>query len=123
MEIQPPLFPGYLFVWIELQWYAIHSIPGVIRLIRVGDCPARVPDAVITELRNRERNGSVELAEPPRLRRGDPVRIVRGAFSGCLALYAGQAPHERVAVLLQLLGSQRRTELSAGDVVPLADVQ
>ena len=71
-EIQPPLFPGYLFVWIETQWYAICSTPGVVRLIRAGDCPARVPDFVVDELRSRERDGLVELTRPRRLRHGDP---------------------------------------------------
>jgi hypothetical protein len=34
-------------------------------------------------------------------------------------LYAGQAPRERVAVLLMWLGGQRRTELPAADVVAI----
>jgi transcriptional antiterminator RfaH len=114
--VQPPLFPGYLFIRIEQQWYAICSTPGVIRLIRAGDCPARVPDAVINELRGREHNGLIELAKPPRLRPGDPVRIVRGIFSGHRALYVGQTSRERIMLLLSLLGGQRRIELPKDDV-------
>jgi hypothetical protein len=52
----------------------------------------------------------------PGLRRGDPVRIARGIFTGELALYDGMRPHERVGVLLRVLG---RVELPAGDVVPI----
>jgi hypothetical protein len=44
---------------------------------------------------------------------------VHGPFREHLALYAGQAAHERVAVLLQLLGGQQRAELPADAVVPI----
>jgi hypothetical protein len=57
--------------------------------------------------------------KPRRLRCGDQVRIVHGPFREHLALYAGQAAHERVAVLLQLLGGQQRAELPADAVVPI----
>ena len=101
VEVSPPLFPGYLFIAIVLQWHGARWCPGVLNLIMAGDGPARVPDAVIAELRGRERNGLVELTQPPRFRRGDQVRIVCGPFRDHLALYAGQTAHERVAVLLQ----------------------
>jgi transcription antitermination factor NusG len=69
VEVSPPLFPGYLFVAIVLQWHGARWCPGILNLLMDGDRPARVPDAVITELRGRERNGLVELARPPRFRR------------------------------------------------------
>ena len=116
LEVSPPLFPGYLFVAIVLQWHGARWCPGVLNLLMDGERPARVPDAVIAELRGRERNGLVELAKPPRFRRGDRVRIVQGPFRNQLALYAGQAASERVAVLLQLLGGQQRAELPANAI-------
>jgi transcriptional antiterminator RfaH len=106
------LFPGYAFVLIELQWHAARWSPGV-RLVLDGLQPARVPDKVIAELRGRERNGLVELPSPPGFHRGDMVRITRGVFAGQSALFDGMRPHERIAVLLQLLG---RVELPKGDI-------
>jgi transcriptional antiterminator RfaH len=113
----PALFPGYAFVLIELQWHAARWSPGVLRLVLDGDRPAKVPDRVIIDLKRRERGGLIELPQPAGFRRGDTVRITRGVFTGHLALFEGQRPHERVAVLLQLLG---RVELPEGDVVPVA---
>jgi transcriptional antiterminator RfaH len=110
---EPPLFPGYAFVLIVAQWYSARWCPGVVTLIMDGVGPARVPDRVIAEIRSRERGGLIELPKPPRLRRGDRVRITSGAFTDHLAIYQGQAAHERVAVLLQLLGGRQRTELPA----------
>jgi transcriptional antiterminator RfaH len=120
IEVTPPLFPGYAFVAIELQWVQASYAPGVIRLVLDGDRPARVPDRIIAELRGRERNGLIELPKPRGLSSGDPVRVLHGPFAGRLALYQGQAPHERVAVLLSLLGGgQLRATLPKGDVQTL----
>jgi transcriptional antiterminator RfaH len=110
------LFPGYAFVLIELQWHAARWSPGVLRLVLDGMQPAKVPDKVIAELKGREHNGLVELPAPLGFRRGDQVRITRGVLAGQLALFDGMRPHERVAVLLQLLG---RVELPKGDIVPV----
>jgi transcriptional antiterminator RfaH len=66
VEVRPPLFPGYVFVAIVLQWHRARWCPGVLSLIMAGDGPARVPDDVIAELRSRERDGLIELAKPPR---------------------------------------------------------
>jgi transcriptional antiterminator RfaH len=121
VKAAPLLFPGYAFVAIELQWRAAHYAPGVIRLVQDGQQPAVVPDQVIAELRAREVGGLIELPRARGLCAGDRVRIRRGAFAGHLAVFAGMAPHERVAVLLALLGGHQRVTLPKGDVVPMAD--
>ncbi len=110
------LFPSYVFVAIESGWWHARWAAGVIRLVMGGDLPARVPDGVVAELRGRERNGLVQLPRPPGLQRGDMVRIVHGAFAGQLGLFDGMKPHERVAVLLAILGGQRIIELAKADI-------
>ena len=69
----PLLFPGYLFFVVEAQWHAARWTPGVIGLIMDGIGPARVPDAVIAEIRGREVGGLIELAPPSPLRPGARV--------------------------------------------------
>lgn len=85
VEVKPPLFPGYAFVFVELQWHAARWCPGILAIIMDGPTPARVPDRIIAEIRSRERGGCVELPKPPGMQRGDRVRITTGAFSGHLA--------------------------------------
>jgi transcriptional antiterminator RfaH len=114
IETAPPLFPGYAFVLVTLQWHAARWAPGVARIVLDGAAPAKVPDAVIAEIRSRERGGLVEL--PSRFKRGDPVRILRGPFEGRLAIYAEMKPRERVEVLLTLLGGQQRVAIARSDV-------
>jgi len=73
--------------------------------------PAHVPDAVISEIRSRERGGFVELPRPHGFRPGMRVRVVSGPLSEQIGMLAALRPHERVLVLLQLLGGQQRVEL------------
>ena len=112
IEVRPPLFPGYCFLTVEAQWYAARWSIGVIGLIMDGVRPARVADQIIDDLRKRERNGLIELPQRSELKPGDRVRVLHGPLAGQLGLYAGQRPHERVLVLLALLGGQQRVELA-----------
>ena len=115
IEVRPPLFPGYCFIQIELQWHTARWAPGVVRLVLDGVQPARVPDTVISEIKSRERNGLIELIKPP-LRRGARVKILHGPFRDHLAIFADMKPRERVEVLLQILGGEQRLELARTDI-------
>src|SRR5262249_62347890 len=119
VEVRPPLFPGYCFFVVESQWHAARWSIGVIGLIMNGVQPARVADSVISEIRARERGGLVELPKREEFRMGEAVRVTHGPLSGQLGLYAGQRPHERVLVLLALLGGQQRVELPESAVEAL----
>jgi transcriptional antiterminator RfaH len=123
VEAPRELFVGYCFVLIIAgRWWDARWCPGVTRIVLAGERPARVPDAVIDEIRSRERDGLIELPRPPGLRPGDRVRITAGAFCGHLALYQGQTAHARVAVLLRLLGGIQRTELPANAIAAVEGV-
>jgi transcriptional antiterminator RfaH len=116
-KIAAPLFPGYVFVAIDLatqRWLAIDSTIGVARLVRNGDRPAAVPQLVIEALKLREdASGLVQLDRRPRFVPGDKVRIVGGAFGDCYGLYEGMSARERVAILLDLLGRKVRVVLNS----------
>jgi transcriptional antiterminator RfaH len=116
IEVRPPLFPGYCFIAVELQWHTARWTVGVLGLIMGGIQPARVPDVVIAEIRARERGGLVELPQRTTFRTGETVRVTHGPFSGQQGLPHCQRPRERVLVLLALLGGHQRVELAKGDV-------
>ena len=87
IEVRAPLFPGYAFVLIVLQWHQARWCPGVFNLIMAGDGPARVPDSVISEIQSRERDGLIELPKAPGLKHGDAVRVTHGPLQGLRGLY------------------------------------
>lgn len=113
--VAAPLFPRYLFVAIDLsfqRWRSIHSTIGVSRLVCNGDEPAPLAEGVVDGLRRRENeHGYVRLEARPRFAIGEQVRIVDGIFASCLGLFDGISDHERVAVLLDMLGRKVRVVL------------
>jgi len=74
---------------------------------------------VIAEIRSRERNGLVELPKPRGLKPGTRVRVTSGLLCGQIGLLAVLRPHERVLVLLQMLGGQQRVELATSAIEPI----
>jgi transcription antitermination factor NusG len=116
VEVRPPLFPGYAFFVVESQWHTARWSMGVIGLIMDGLRPAKVADSVIAEIRSRERGGYVVLPRREELVVGAQVRVLHGPLMGQFGLFAGQRPHERVLVLLALLGSQQKVELPRASI-------
>ena len=115
---EAPLFPGYLFVAIEEQWWAVRWSVAVVRLLMWDEQPARVPDKVVMGIRRREgADGLVRLPRVRGLQRGDAVRIVGGSFVGQLGLYEGMSGDARVCVLLELMGRKVPVSLGRADVV------
>lgn len=118
-----PLFPRYMFVTIDMatqRWRSVQSTFGVSCLVANGDEPAMLPEAVISALKAREDvNGFVKLDAAPAFAPGDKVRVLAGAFVDYAGLFNGMADHDRVAILLEMLGRQVRVVLDA-DLVSAA---
>jgi len=108
--VPAPLFPRYIFVAFnadEAGWRVIRSTRGVIDLVRGGQEPAPVPDAIIEEIRKRQdENGYVVLARHIKLGRGDKIRIEGGPFASYEAIFETMRDNERVVALLSLMGRQ-----------------
>jgi transcriptional antiterminator RfaH len=113
--VAAPLFPRYLFVSIDLtaqRWHSIDSTIGIAKLIRNGELPVAVPDAIVEGLRSREgADGFVRLERQPRFAPGDKIRVSHGAFCDCLGLYETISGTDRSAILLDLLGRKVRVVL------------
>ena len=120
-----PLFPGYLFARVVERWRSINFCFGVIGIVRVGDCPSKMPDREIEALKAMiDGHGYVRLPEAPRpthrtIAIGAKVKITAGPFGGMSGLYAGMGAKDRERVLLNLLGSQRPVLIAANLVAPL----
>src|SRR5262249_2506480 len=90
----PALVLKQFFVQIISTWWSARWSAGVRRLVMDGELPAKVPDAVIAEIRSRERNGLVELVKPRGFVPGMRVRVISGPLSEKIGLLAVLRPHE-----------------------------
>jgi transcriptional antiterminator RfaH len=118
-----PLFPRYMFVAVDMatqRWRSIQSTFGVSRLVCSGDAPAAVPDGVVPALKAREDDkGFVKMKVEPTFAPGDKVRVLAGAFMDNAGMFNGMADHDRVSILLDMLGRKVRVLLDA-DMVAAA---
>ena len=117
-----PLFPRYLFVTVDRlaqRWRGIQSTIGVAHLVCNGERPAVVPSAVIDELLGRQNEAGFIRLDRPRFSPGDKIRVVDGVFATGLGLFEGMTDHQRVAILLDLLGREVRVVLD-GDAIAAA---
>jgi transcriptional antiterminator RfaH len=118
-----PLFPRYLFVAIDMatqRWRSIQSTFGVTRLVSNGDDPAMLPEGIVGALKAREDDkGFIAMNSRPAFAPGDKVRVLAGAFVDNAALFDGMADHDRVSILLDMLGRKVRVLLDA-DLVAAA---
>jgi transcriptional antiterminator RfaH len=109
-----PLFPYYLFsrFSVDESFHVVFYTPGVVSVVSTPeDGPVPVDERIISLLRERSRNGYVEL-KPSALSPGEELEIIAGPFQGVRALFQKELKAgERVAVLLELLSSRVRAEL------------
>lgn len=114
------LFPGYIFARFP---YATHyrqvaSSLGVTKIVSFGGQPSVVEDAVVAGLREFVRDNEV-IEITPQIIPGEEVTVLDGPFKGLRAVVTRIMPaKERVAVLLDMLGTQREVEVTMNRVVP-----
>lgn len=108
-----PLFPGYLFVRIDLaeQYFDVVWTPGVRKFVGFGASPCPVEGTVIDFLSARVGPEGVVRVVPV-FRVGDLVRVTHGPFEGLIGIIEHPGcGRGRVRVLMELLRRQTRVEL------------
>ena len=121
-NVLAPLFPGYLFVVLDLsrdRWRSVNGAIGVASLIMGADKPMPVPHGVIEALiATRESSGTVRLDQD--LEVGQKVRILSGPFAHALCRLEHLDDRGRVCVLLEIMGGQVPAYLDRSALGPAA---
>lgn len=111
-----PFFSGYLFVTYPFEgvpWSLVNSTYGVSRLVKFGNRPAFVPDAVMADLLGScDHDGVISVL--PEVSVGDSVEVTRGPLASFVGQVQRLAPDERAMILLDIIGKQTRV------IVPMA---
>jgi len=105
------LFPGYLFVKVDIttEYRKVTYAHGVLRVVKFGATPAVVEEAIIASIRERTCNGIVVLTPLSSLKNGQIVRIHKGPFCGFEAIFEKELNgSQRVALLMKTLSFQGR---------------
>ena len=112
-QIIEVLFPGYLFVNFEHPASSIHSVNstrGVQSFVSFGGAPARVPLALIEQLKGKTKQTKNSLiSDLPR--KGDKLRVIDGPFNGISVVFCQPNGEARAEVLLKIMNQQVKTSI------------
>lgn len=114
-KLLEPMFPRYLFIHLDEEsenWSPIRSTRGVIRLVRFGLIPARVPDALIDQIRALEVDHTISVEALPKMGEGDAIKIVEGAFAGHEGIFQAHSGARRATILLKIADRYTRVQMS-----------
>lgn len=119
VQLQMPLFPGYVFVHLALsERLRVIQVPGVVKLVGFGGQPVALPDEQLEALRT-GLNGQLRAEPHPYLTIGRRIRIVRGAFQGAEGTLVRKKGVFRVVLSLELIMRSIAVEVDAADVEPM----
>jgi transcription antitermination factor NusG len=119
--VMAPLFPGYVFLILDLsrdRWRSVNGTFGVASLVMGVEQPMPVPSGVVEALVISENSGLVRLDHD--LEIGQRVRIVSGPFAEALCRLVHLDDRGRVRVLLELMGTEVTAQLDRARVAPAA---
>ena len=115
-----PLFPGYLFVNIDVKkqsWSKINSTFGVKSLITMGSKPVSISEKIIQDLKGREDiNGITNIITDVPYLKGDKILINDGPLQGKIGVFDGLSADKRIKVLFEILGRNLALSVSAMSV-------
>lgn len=116
---QEALFPGYLFVHFDQESVSsttVRSTRGVSHFVTSAGAPVKVPESLISQLRQRTDPDNEEtVSSLPR--KGDWLQIVDGPFRGLNAVFSQPDGNQRAIVLINLLNQKVSASLPYASLV------
>jgi|HubBroStandDraft_1064217.scaffolds.fasta_scaffold94707_2 transcription antitermination factor NusG len=118
-ELDMPLFPGYVFVNLNLQdRLGVLRVPGVVQFVTFQGQPATVPDSEIRALESSLSSGLRPLPHPY-LRQGRKVRVKSGPLVDSEGIMVRRKEGFRLVLSINLLMRSVMLEVDEADVEPL----
>jgi transcription antitermination factor NusG len=118
-ELQLALFPGYVFVQIEMKdRLQVLQLPGVVRFVTFGGLPACLADKDMETLQS-GLAGGIPAQPHPYLRIGRRVRIRCGPLTGAEGIMVRRKDKLRVVLSIDLIMRSVAVEVDEADIEPI----
>ena len=113
------LFPGYIFVNLRNPASSAHSVKntrGVQSFVSFGGSPARVPSALIQELKEKTKvQENLVVSNVPQ--KGDKLKVIDGPFNGMSVVFFQPNGDRRAEVLLNIMNQQVKASIEYSKLV------
>ena len=119
VELELPLFPGYVFVRIALlESLRVLQVPGVARLVGFGGMPTALPEEEMAALRT-GLAGGVRAQPHPLLRRGRRARVKVGPLAGLQGILVRRKNRARFVLSVELIQRSVVVEVDEAHLEPV----
>jgi transcription antitermination factor NusG len=119
VQLQLPLFPGYVFVRLAMRdRLQVLQIPSVARLVGFNGTPTPLPDGEIEALKA-GLEGGARAVPHPYLKVGRRVRINAGPFEGLEGVLIRKKNELRFVISLDLIQRSILLDIEASSVEPV----
>lgn len=120
-EIIKPVFPGYVFIAINLDdknWQKINSTRGISNIIVFGNGIPLISCELIEEFKNRfSIDSGSKVVDLYKI--GMKAKITKGPFSQLIGKVDKIDASQRIWILLDMLGSQTRVSIDKVNLRPV----
>lgn len=119
VELELPLFPGYVFVRTALRdRLRILQIPGVANLVGFGGMPTALPESDVDRLKQGLASG-IRAQPHPFLTVGRNVRVKGGPLAGIVGILLRRKNAMRVVLSLKLIQRSVSLEVDVAQIEPI----
>ncbi len=121
ISVIDPLFPRYLFIYLSDKtdnWQPLRSTIGVTTVVKFGMEPAKVPDTLIEDIRQRENQDGLHESPKGEYTQGQQVRITEGPMEGYEGLFHAKNGEQRVVLLLNIAENTARIQVYIDKIEP-----
>lgn len=115
-----PLFPGYLFVLLDLgrdRWRSVNGTYGAVSLVMTGGVPRPVPHGIVEALQDvAGERGLIRFGTS--LSAGQRVKVLAGPFAELFGTLEHLDDQGRARLLLEMMGSSVRIATAVDCLAP-----
>jgi transcription antitermination factor NusG len=123
VRVQLPLFPGYIFVHLDLaERLNVLQVAGVARFVTFGGVATRVPTTDIESLRAGLLSG-LRVEPFPFLKVGRLARVISGPLQGMIGILLRKKNLERFIISLELIQRSVSVDIDAVELEPVAETR
>jgi len=118
-ELELVLFPGYVFVHLDLKdRLRVLQLPSVVRFVSFNGHPAPLPDSEI-EILSKGLASGIRAEPHPYLKVGHRVRVRSGPLAGAQGILQRKKDKFRVVLSIDLIMRSVAVEVDEADIDPI----
>jgi transcriptional antiterminator NusG len=120
-KVSYPIFPGYLFINIDLDGNCrlkVIKTKGVVRILGNKGIPTAIPAYQIDAIQKAIDNNRT-ITTYPYLKKGQIVRVIHGPLNGVEGIFLSEKGKEKLIVSVDILQRSVSIEIEEADVKPV----